>query len=135
MALNIAALKKGLQSMQIASGRADNLFQRWILIAEKISEFTVFMNAVGLELSEFLLLKVIMYTMKASPRMTRVIEVNRQYKNFLDNYCQVNNQDQPNRVKDLIMKVSEVSQGNECFNSDIYESSDPHSKLIIRIFH
>ena len=61
-----------------------------------------------MEDAEFLLLKVIMYTMKAKPDMTDVLDVDKTYRNCLHTYCQVHSPSQPNRADDLLKKVAEV---------------------------
>ena len=95
--------------MSISNDHAEELLQRWLPIAEKLAEFTVFLNVTRLEESEYLLLKVIMYTMKAQPDMTHILDVHKMYKKYLYTYCRVHSPSQPNRASDLIAKVTEVS--------------------------
>lgn len=114
MSANINALKRGLNEMSITSSYSDELLQRWVPITEKLSEFTVFFNAIRMEEAEFLLLKVIMYTMKAKSDMTHVVELDRTYRMCLQTYCQIHSPSQPNRAVDLLNKVSEVRYKISC---------------------
>lgn len=108
MSRNIGALKSGLKEMSLSNGQSDLLLQRWVSITEKLSEFTIYFNAMGIEETEFLLLKAIMYTMKAKPEMTNVVEAERSYRYCLHSFCQQSFSRQPNRARDLLNKITEV---------------------------
>ncbi|XP_018008061.1 hormone receptor 4 isoform X2 [Hyalella azteca] len=108
MSANINALKKGLMEMSLSKGQTDFLLQRWVPITEKLSEFTVFFDAIRIEEPEFLLLKAIMYTMKAKPDMTNIVEAERSYRQCLRTYCQMKCPSQPNRARDLLNKMIEI---------------------------
>lgn len=108
MTSNIAALKRGLRETSMSSAQQEDLLTRWVPITEKLSEFTIFLNAFQMEESEFLLLKVIMYTMKANPDMTEILEKDKLYRGYLHTYCQTHSPSQPNRATDLLKKISEV---------------------------
>ncbi|KAF2353634.1 Zinc finger nuclear hormone receptor-type [Trinorchestia longiramus] len=110
MSANISALKKGLRELNVSAGQREYLLQRWVSITEKLSEFTVFFDAIRIEEPEYLLLKAIMYTMKAKPDMTNVVEAERSYRLCLRSYCQLKCPSEPNRSRDLINKMVEIHE-------------------------